>query len=321
MNSTTPLTIEHERQVVKRLLDLVADRSRREQEIESRHAAEIAEEQQQYQQVFQLLSETYEGEFASCQRNQATERASIEERWQSEASTVQVQFDQVLEDINDHWQTSRDAAQKELDESNWLFASLLDEDTEDSPRARLQALRTGMAASRTELDIAVTTLDGWYRTTTAFLQKCRILGESALPAPSALPMDLTGLHQSCVESMRQGDPVQQRILHRFLPGLFRGVWPVLIFVLVSARAVGFDLGPGPAVTDRIENHQYRARLGLDRGRGGFGHWPDLHVPAARVCRIPGDRRLRAAAATGHRRRCGQPALGRRRQARMRRAGS
>lgn len=238
MNSTTPLTIEHERQVVKRLLDLVADRSRREQEIESRHASEIAEEQQQYQQVFQLLSETYEGEFASCQRNQATERASIEERWQSEASTVQAQFDQVLEEINDHWQTSRDAAQKELDESNWLFASLLDEDTEDSPRARLQALRTGMAASRTELDIAVTTLDGWYRTTTAFLQKCRILGESALPAPSALPMDLTGLHQSCVESMRQGDPVQQRILHRFLPGLFRGVWPVLIFLLVSAALSG-----------------------------------------------------------------------------------
>lgn len=238
MNLTTPLTIEHERQVVKRLLDLIADRARREQELESRHASEIAEEQKQYKQVFQLLSETYDAEISTCQQSKVREQADIQERWEAESTSVQRQFDQTLEEINNRWQGTKDAAQKEYDETNWLLASLLDEDTEDSPRARLQAMQTGMAASRTELELAVSSLDGWYRTTTAFLQRCRLLGESALPDPSALPLDLTGLHKTCVESMRQADPIQKRLMGRILPRLFRGIWPLLIFILCSGAVSG-----------------------------------------------------------------------------------
>ena len=49
MNTSTELTVERERQLVKQLLDLVADRSRREEEIESRHASEISAEDMRQQ--------------------------------------------------------------------------------------------------------------------------------------------------------------------------------------------------------------------------------------------------------------------------------
>ena len=230
---TTELTVENERQLVKRLLDLVADRSRREQEIESRHAEEMTAEQQQYQQVFQLLTENYEAEFAAIQQARATGTAAIEERWQAETATVQARYDEVLAEVEQRWQAEKEAAQKERDEAGWLLASLLDGDTSDSPRAKLQALQTGLMASRTELDTALKTLDGWYRTATVFLQKCRILGEVSTPAPSTLPLDQLSLHQACVDAMRQAEPLQKRLMGRFLPRLFRGVLPVLMFLLCA----------------------------------------------------------------------------------------
>lgn len=233
MSNSLELTVESERDLVKRLLELVEDRARREQEIESRHSAEIAAEEKQYREVFQLLTETYESSISTHQQSHTTERAAIEEHWNREAASVQKQFELTTQQIGDTWQTEKDTAQKEYDDAGWLLSSLLDGDTTDSPLSRLQVLTSGLAASRTELETVCTTLDGWYRTATVFLQRCRLLGEATLPPPSALSMDLVGLHQTCVEAMRQAEPIQKRLLSRFLPNLFRGVFPLLIFILCS----------------------------------------------------------------------------------------
>ncbi len=231
MNTSTELTVERERQLVKQLLDLVADRSRREDEIESRHASEISAEEKQYQQVFQMLTENYESEFASRQQSYSAEQMAIEEYWNAESATVQKQFELTTQQIGEHWQTEKDAAQKEYDDAGWLLASLLDGDTTDSPLSRLQAITSGMAASRTELETSLTTLDGWYRTATVFLQRCRLLGEATMPPPSVLPLDLAGLHQSCVEATRAAEPIQRRLMSRLLPQVFRGFWPLVAFVI------------------------------------------------------------------------------------------
>lgn len=231
MTTTTEMTIERERQLVRRLLDLVAVRVRREQEIESLHASEISGEQQQYQQVFQLLTDTYESDFNTGQQAFSSQRAAIEERWQTESDAIQQRFEQTTEAIEERWQAEKDAAQKENDEAGWLLSSLLDGDTSDSPLTRLQAMKSGLAASHIELDTALTTLDGWYRTATHALQRSRLLGEPAPPAPSALPVDLVGLHHSCVDAMRQAEPVYRRLMSRVLPRLFRGFWPVILFAL------------------------------------------------------------------------------------------
>ncbi len=235
---STELTVEHERQLVKRLVDLVADRTQREHVIEARHATEISEEQQQYQQVFQLLSENYEAEFTTCQRDHSVKRAAVEERWQGEAATVQEQYEQTLTSFDERWQAEKDSAQRERDESGWLLASLLDGDTSDSPLARLQALQTGMAATRTELEMALNSLDGWYRGATDYLQRCRLLGESTPPEPSTLPADQTSLHQTCLESLREAEPIQRQLKRRMLPRLFRGVGPLLVFALLSGILSG-----------------------------------------------------------------------------------
>lgn len=234
MNTTTDLTIEHERQLVRRLLDLVANRSQREHDLESRHASDMSAEQQQYQQVHQLLTESYESELSSLEQSTNNQRSAIDDRWLSESTSVQKQYESTMEEIELRWQADKEVCQKEYDEAGWLLSSLLDGDTADSPLSRLQALKTGHEASHSELEAALTVLDGWYRTVTHHLQKCHILGDVSAPAPSALPVDLIGLHQTCVEGMRQAEPIQRRLMGRLLPKLFRGFLPLLVFGLCAA---------------------------------------------------------------------------------------
>ena len=235
---TTESTVELEQTSLRRLLALVADRARREQEIESLHASEVSNEQRQYHEVFQLLTSTYEAEQASLQQSHVTQRDAVEERWQAEATAVETQFRDVLEEIDLRHADETTHAQKERDEATWLVRSLLDEDTEDSPQARRQVLQTGTVASRTELEVALKSLDGWYRQATEFLQRSRLLGEAVPPPPSTLPLDAIGLHQKCVESVRQAEPLYRGLLSRVLPRLFQGFWPVVAFVLLSGLLYG-----------------------------------------------------------------------------------
>ncbi|MBC8117711.1 MAG: hypothetical protein H7062_25255, partial [Candidatus Saccharimonas sp.] len=230
--------IELERTSLRRLLALVADRARREQEIESLHASDVSGEQRQYHEVFQLLTSTYEAEQASLQQSHVTQREAVEARWQSEAAAVEAQFREVLEEIDLRHADETTRAQKERDEAAWLVGSLLDEDTDDSPRARLQVLQSGTVASRIELETALKSLDGWYRQSTEFLQGSRLLGEAVPPPPSTLPPDMTGLHQKCVESVRQAEPLYHGLMGRVLPRLFQGFWPVVAFVVLSGLLFG-----------------------------------------------------------------------------------
>ena len=168
---TTEPTIELERTSLCRLLALVADRARREREIESLHASEVSSEQRQYHEVFQLLTSTYESEQATLQHGHDARVSSAEGRWQVETSAVQDEYERVTEESDLRFDDETTRAKKEHDEATWLVASLLDEDTEDSPRSRLQTLQLGRVASRTELETALKSLDGWYRQSIAFLKR------------------------------------------------------------------------------------------------------------------------------------------------------
>ena len=80
---TAEPTLEHERTLLQRLLALVADRARREREIETRHAGEVSGEQRQYHEVFQLLTSTYESEQATLQHGHDARVSSAELRFDS----------------------------------------------------------------------------------------------------------------------------------------------------------------------------------------------------------------------------------------------
>jgi hypothetical protein len=99
-------------------------------------------------------------------------------------------------------------------------------------------LQSGTVASRVELETALKSLDGWYRQSTMFLQRSRLLGEAVPPPPSTLPLDMTGLHQKCVESVRQAEPLYHRLMGRVLPRLFQSFWPVVVFVILSGLLFG-----------------------------------------------------------------------------------
>ena len=231
MNSTP--TLDHEHSLLQRLLTLVADRARREREIESRHAGEVSGEQRQYHEVFQLLTSTYESEQATLQHGHDGRVSSTEARWQAETAAVQADYERTMEESDFRFDDEANHAKKEYDEATWLVSSLLDEDTEYSPLARLQAVQLGRVASRTELEVALKSLDGWCRQSNAFLQSCRLLGEPIPPQPNTLPTDAISLHQKCVESVRQSEPLYHSLMSRLLPRLFQGFVPLVAFVVFT----------------------------------------------------------------------------------------
>ena len=235
---THPPNLEHERTLLQRLLALVADRARREREIESLHAGEVSGEQRQYHEIFQLLTSTYESEQAALQHDRDTRVSTTEERWQAETSAVQGEYERVIEGSDRSFDDETTLAKQEYDEATWMVTSMLDEDTEGSPLARLQGLQLARVASRTELEIALKSLDGWYRQSTVYLQSCRLLGEPVPPSPNTLPADALSLHQKCVESVRASEPLYQSLMSRLLPRLFQSFWPLVAFVVLSLLLFG-----------------------------------------------------------------------------------
>ena len=113
MNSTP--TLEHERSLLQRLLALVADRARREREIETLHAGEVSGEQRQYHEVFQLLTSTYESEQATLQHGHNGRVSSTEERWQAETAAVQADYERTMEESDLRFDDETTRAKKEYD--------------------------------------------------------------------------------------------------------------------------------------------------------------------------------------------------------------
>jgi len=235
---TIELTTEFERRQLQRLRELVEDRARREAELERRHHTDTREEQLQYQEVFDQLAATYEGELQRLETFHTSQCQTAELQASAALDSVQAEFDRILQQIDERNTAETEAARKEHDEAGWMVSSLLDGDTSDSPLSRLQAMETGFAASRTELELAVNTLVGWTQSAGDFLQRCRMLSETTPPDPAPLPPDLASLHQLGVEAARTGEPIQRRLRGRILPRLFRGVWPVLLFLACTSLLAG-----------------------------------------------------------------------------------
>ncbi len=236
------LTLANERQLLRTLLERVGHRAATEQEIESRHAAEVSAEQQQYQTVFQLLTEKYEADSLHLEQTRQAQLAESDNRCRIESAAVQAEYQGVLSQTEDRFNQEYEAATKEHDEAVWLVSSLLDDDTEGSPLQRLQQTQLSLEAAQIELKTGMDSLDAGYDQVVAFLQRSHLWSEPVDPEPTIVLSDVETLKSVCLAAINSSEPLRQRILNRLLPVLFAGFTPLVLFLAIAAVLFGLIWG-------------------------------------------------------------------------------
>ena len=232
------LTVANERQLLHTLLERVGLRAASERAIEQHHAAEIRSEQEQYQTVFQLLTETYDNERAQLEQNHETDLGEIDDRCQAESAQVQSEYQRVLSEAEDRFNKEAASATKEHDDAVWLVSSLLDDDTEGSPLQRLQQATAAYSAAEIELNAGLQNLDSGYDQVVRFLQKSHLWSEPVVPEKSVPTSTVDVMKSTCLATTAASEPLRRRILGRLLPLLFRGPVPVLLFAAGSGGLFG-----------------------------------------------------------------------------------
>ena len=236
------LTTAHERELLQALLERLKERARKEQELESGYASETQAELTQYQSVFQLLTDNYETERVALDQQRTTDLGEIDHRCQTESADVQYEYQRVLGEAEDRFVSESEAATKERDDAVWLVSSLLDDDSEGSPLQRLQQSQATHDAAEVELNAGLDSLNSGYEKVVRLLQRSHISSE---PGEVVSKIDMTSvdsLKAACLDAMAAAEPLRQRILARFLPRLFIGFIPVLVFLAIGGALFGLIWG-------------------------------------------------------------------------------
>ena len=237
-----PLNLANERQLLKSLLTNVSLRSKAEHDIETRHTTEVAAEQQQYQSVFQVLTENYDAERTQLDLNRETKLAAIEEQSRQQFAQIQSQYRNILVEIEDRFTDEMALATKERDEAVWLVSSLLDDDSEGSPLQRLQQAQANVEAIEIELTTGLQSLDQGYNQAVQFLKSSHIWSEPNEPDPSVRMSNVEAMKSACLEAIQAGDPLHKQIISRMLPRLFFGALPFILFLVIGLVLFGIVWG-------------------------------------------------------------------------------
>ena len=236
------LTLATERQLLQTLLERVSLRSAAEQEIESRHATEVASEQQQYQSVFQLLTENYDSERVELDQNRETQLADIDRLCQANSAAIQSEYRDILSGTEERFKAENASAEKERDEAIWLVSSLLDDDSDGSPLQRLQLAESAVNAAEIELKTGIQSLDSGYEKAVSFLQRSHMWSEPSEIEPTIVRSNPDTMKSACLKSIAAGEPLKSRIMGRVLPRLFMGIVPLLLFLMITAGLFGLIWG-------------------------------------------------------------------------------
>lgn len=236
------LTLDSERQLLRTLLERVGQRCHTEREIESRHAGDISAEEKQYQSVFQLLTETYDQERTRLEQTRESQLADSDLRFQTESAKVQAEYQRVLAEAESRYTRDTTATTKEYDESVWLVSSLLDDDTEGSPLHRLHLAQANYAAAEVELKTGMDSLEQGYEQALKYLQRSHMWSEPVEPEPTVALASVEEMKSACLQTISASEPIRRRILGRFLPLLFIGPLPFVLFLICTGAVFGLVWG-------------------------------------------------------------------------------
>ena len=95
--------------------------------------------------------EALETEIADRERDFATARQAFQDRFQAETDDAESEYHRVVSEVTRSCEERREQVEHQYEENQWMLGSLLDDDSENSPKRLYETLRDQLHASRDQL--------------------------------------------------------------------------------------------------------------------------------------------------------------------------
>lgn len=237
-SAVPPWTLDSLRAWGAALTQLVARRAAREAEIVATYHQEIRNENRQHEAAFQELTTAYDQERAELESSLNQQQATLVRCWDDVNEDRETEFAARQRELTQWFEEQRAAAFKQRQDAEWLVGSVLDDNSADSPLQSLIRFRAMLTNGAAEMQSAVMAAEQWRDGALAYLARCRMSTEPQ-PIEPPEPVDmLEPLMERCLEAARTAEQPYQRIQRMWLPRLFAGFTPLLVFVLLAGGLGG-----------------------------------------------------------------------------------
>lgn len=227
-------TIAEEQAWSERLRALVAARWRAERAaIEERDTA-TADERREFEQVAGQVMSAFDTEHHELSNRFRTATATATEKWETALADEQAASSEKMAEREAFYDEQRQLAIQKRDDAIWLVGSVLDDQSTDSPLQQLHRLESQIEATQLELKQALQTADDWRREATEYLDSGRFSTEVGVAEPMTPPTDLASLREACLQAARDAEVPYRQLMGLWLPRLFVGFRPLLVFFVLAA---------------------------------------------------------------------------------------
>ena len=222
-----------QRRLVSELRAGIAQRDRRSSEVETEHLEAVTRAAQQQQSAEATVEGQLTGVREAVETAYTTGVAAVESQFAAEEAAVRATHASRSAEINGAYDAKTSASEQAFEETRWMVSSVLDDESTDSPKQRLDDLTTKLRRGREHLSAGVESLAEDVALAKQLLQQRRQRHDVAVPKIEAVPTEAEAAYTCCDEAITRGRGELKRLKRNVLSMLFVSWRPIALFLLLS----------------------------------------------------------------------------------------
>jgi len=252
MSQETPINVE--KRLVTELREQLASRNQRWMDARMRHHEEINQANQVLLNSQNALQSELTASRAEIENEYSSAAKEIETEYSSVVSSAQQQYNRRAREIANAFDATTTASQKKFEDTSWMVSSVLDEDSEDSPKRKLDDLRASLQKGREHLTDGVESLASDLTEAQRELARRRQRYEESYPEVEPAPTDPEAAYEACQKAVSTGRGQLLKLRKDLLPRLFIGQLPIVLFTvsIVLLSLIAFFLLPPTLLGASVE---------------------------------------------------------------------
>lgn len=229
-----PFGHERYKQVIQGLMNGIAGRVKVEQEWAAFEEDQIPTH---IQPQLDALARQHQQELAAAERRHQVARAAAEDAYQAEAKKAATEFANATIQVQRRHQLGVEAAEKKYQDESWVITSVLDDESENNPKFKLEKLKAQLVQSRDWLKQQLAEMEELFGKSTELMRRRHIrmgeAGQSDFNAGS-----FGEAFQAFPALAKEVQKSAERIRKLLIPRLFYGWNGLLLFVVIAGGLFG-----------------------------------------------------------------------------------
>lgn len=214
-----------------------------------RAVSDYRETIEQAEQEFQAALSAVEANFAQAREAIGQTHAEAVETAESlhaaDEAVARSEHDNKTAAANRVYDAAAAKSEKTLDETRWMVTSVLDDESADSPKLRLDELTKKLQRGREHLKGGVEALAEEVTEVKTLLKQRRQRNDAAVPELEGVPEEPEAAYDFCAEAIATGRAQLPALKNDKIASLFIGWRPVVIFLIVAFGLFALTAGMLP----------------------------------------------------------------------------